>query len=62
MDIFSTNVIDNITFRSHLQPTFLLILAGGFVDIETKISAEEKVNEVESSQRWIDPSLYFNPN
>lgn len=61
MDIFPTNVIDNIivskSFTSELPADF----TGGVVDIETKDFPEEKSLRV-SVSGGINPSMHFNSN
>lgn len=61
MDIFPTNVIDNIivskSFTSDLPADF----TGGVVDIETKDFPEEKTMRL-SLSGGINPSMHFNSN
>lgn len=61
MDIFPTNVIDNIivskTFTADLSSDF----TGGIVDIETKDFPEEKNMQISVSAGF-NPSMHFNNN
>lgn len=61
MDIFPTNIIDNIivskSFTSNLPADF----TGGVVDIETKDFPEEKTIRVSVSGGY-NPSMHFNSN
>ncbi|GGZ35025.1 TonB-dependent receptor [Echinicola pacifica] len=61
MDIFPTNVVDNIivskSFTSNLPADF----TGGVVDIETKDFPEEKTFKVSLSGGY-NPSMHFNKN
>lgn len=61
MDIFPTNIIDNIvvskSFTSNLPADF----TGGVVDIETKDFPEEKTMRVSVSGGY-NPSMHFNSN
>ncbi|WP_215225234.1 TonB-dependent receptor [Echinicola shivajiensis] len=61
MDIFPTNVVDNIivskSFTSNLPADF----TGGVVDIETKDFPEEKTFKVSVSGGY-NPSMHFNSN
>ncbi|MBD8489652.1 TonB-dependent receptor [Echinicola sp. CAU 1574] len=61
MDIFPTNVVDNIivskSFTSNLPADF----TGGVVDIETKDFPEEKTFKVSLSGGY-NPSMHFNSN
>jgi len=61
MDIFPTNVVDNIivskSFTSNLPADF----TGGVVDIETKDFPEEKTFKVSLSGGY-NPSMHFNNN
>lgn len=61
MDIFPTNIIDNIivskSFTSNLPADF----TGGVVDIETKDFPEEKTLRISLSGGY-NPSMHFNPN
>ncbi|GGF22571.1 TonB-dependent receptor [Echinicola rosea] len=61
MDIFPTNVVDNIivskSFTSNLPADF----TGGVVDIETKDFPEEKTFKVSISGGY-NPSMHFNSN
>ncbi|WP_162418398.1 TonB-dependent receptor [Cyclobacterium roseum] len=61
MDIFPTNIIDNIivskSFTSNLSADF----TGGVVDIETKDFPEEKTLRISLSGGY-NPSMHFNPD
>ncbi|WP_026956179.1 TonB-dependent receptor [Algoriphagus vanfongensis] len=61
MDIFPTNVIDNIIVSKSFTADLPADFTGGVVDIETKDFPEEKVAKIGISG-GINPSMHFNSN
>lgn len=61
MDIFPTNVIDNIIVSKSFTADLPADFTGGVVDIETKDFPEEKSMRL-SLSGGINPSMHFNPN
>lgn len=61
MDIFPTNVIDNIIVSKSFTADLPADFTGGVVDIETKDFPEEKSFKV-SISGGINPSMHFNSN
>lgn len=61
MDIFPTNVIDNILVSKSFSADLPADFTGGVVDIETKDFPEEKLFRVGISG-GINPSMHFNSN
>lgn len=61
MDIFPTNVIDNIIVSKSFTADLPADFTGGVVDIETKDFPEEKVAKIGFSG-GINPSMHFNSN
>ncbi len=61
MDLFPTNVIDNIivhkTFSAYLPADF----TGGVIDIETKDFPDEKTGSISASLGY-NPAMHFNPD
>ncbi len=61
MDIFPTNVIDNIIVSKSFTADLPADFTGGVVDIETKDFPEEKVGSLSISGGF-NPSMHFNSN
>ncbi|MFN3758217.1 MAG: TonB-dependent receptor domain-containing protein [Algoriphagus aquaeductus] len=61
MDIFPTNVIDNIIVSKSFTAELPADFTGGVVDIETKDFPEEKTFRV-SVSGGVNPSMHFNKN
>ncbi|PZX49911.1 TonB-dependent receptor [Algoriphagus chordae] len=61
MDIFPTNVIDNIIVSKSFTAELPADFTGGVVDIETKDFPEEKTMRL-SLSGGINPSMHFNSN
>ncbi len=61
MDIFPTNVIDNIIVSKSFTADLPADFTGGVVDIETKDFPEEKLRSI-SLSGGINPSMHFNSN
>lgn len=61
MDIFPTNVIDNIIVSKSFTADLPADFTGGVVDIETKDFPEEKSIRL-SLSGGLNPSMHFNPN
>lgn len=61
MDIFPTNVIDNIIVSKSFTADLPADFTGGVVDIETKDFPEEKSMKL-SLSGGLTPSMHFNPN
>ncbi|WP_100628920.1 TonB-dependent receptor [Algoriphagus formosus] len=61
MDIFPTNVIDNIIVSKSFTADLPADFTGGVVDIETKDFPEEKVARIGISGGY-NPSMHFNSN
>lgn len=61
MDIFPTNVIDNIVVAKSFTAELPADFTGGVVDIETKDFPEEKTFRV-SVSGGVNPSMHFNSN
>ncbi len=61
MDIFPTNVIDNIVVSKSFTAELPADFTGGVVDIETKDFPEEKTFRV-SISGGVNPSMHFNKN
>jgi Outer membrane receptor proteins, mostly Fe transport len=61
MDIFPTNVIDNIIVSKSFTAELPADFTGGVVDIETKDFPEEKVARIGISGGY-NPSMHFNSN
>ena len=61
MDIFPTNVIDNIIVSKSFTAELPADFTGGVVDIETKDFPEEKTTKL-SISGGLNPSMHFNPN
>ena len=61
MDIFPTNVIDNIVVSKSFTADLPADFTGGVVDIETKDFPEEKTFRV-SISGGVNPSMHFNKN
>lgn len=61
MDIFPTNVIDNIIVSKSFTADLPADFTGGVVDIETKDFPEEKTFRV-SISGGLNPSMHFNKN
>lgn len=61
MDIFPTNVIDNIIVAKSFTAELPADFTGGVVDIETRDFPEEKSMRL-SLSGGINPSMHFNPN
>lgn len=61
MDIFPTNVIDNIIVSKSFTAELPADFTGGVVDIETKDFPEERVARIGISG-GINPSMHFNSN
>jgi hypothetical protein len=61
MDIFPTNVIDNITVSKSFTSDLPADFTGGVVDIETKDFPEEKTMKLGISG-GLNPSMHFNSN
>lgn len=61
MDIFPTNVIDNIIVSKSFTADLPADFTGGVVDIETKDFPEERTFKVNISG-GVNPSMHFNPN
>lgn len=61
MDIFPTNVIDNIIVSKSFTADLPADFTGGVVDIETKDFPEEKTMRL-SLSGGINPSMHFNSN
>ena len=61
MDIFPTNVIDNIVVSKSFTAELPADFTGGVVNIETKDFPEEKTMAVNISGGY-NPNMHFNPN
>jgi hypothetical protein len=61
MDIFPTNIIDNIVVNKSFTPEFPADFTGGIVDIMTKDFPEQKKARVSVSLGYI-PGMHFNSN
>jgi len=61
MDIFPTNVIDNIIVSKSFTAELPADFTGGVVDIETKDFPEERVRSL-SLSGGLNPSMHFNSN
>lgn len=61
MDIFPTNVIDNIIVSKSFTAELPADFTGGVVDIETKDFPEEKTARI-SVSGGVNPSMHFNSN
>lgn len=59
IDIFPTNLIDNLTIVKTFTPDLPADFTGGIVNIETKDFPEEKVFSVSTSLTY-NPSMHFN--
>ena len=61
MDIFPTNIIDNIVVNKSFTPELPADFTGGIVDIMTKDFPEQKQMKVSASLSYI-PGMHFNNN
>ena len=61
MDLFPTNVIDNILVHKSFSADLPADFTGGVIDIGTKDFPEEKVGDVSISLGY-NPSMHFNSN
>jgi len=61
MDLFPTNVIDNIVVHKSFSAELPADFTGGVIDIVTKDFPEEKTGKISFSLGYA-PSMHFNPN
>ncbi len=61
MDIFPTNLIDNITVKKNFAADMPADFTGGIMNIETKDFPEEKIISISLSTSY-NPDMHFNPN
>ncbi|MHC1774271.1 MAG: TonB-dependent receptor [Lentimicrobium sp.] len=61
MDLFPTNIIDNIIVHKSFSPELPADFTGGVVDIETKDFPEVKTFNVSLSAA-VNPAMHFNPD
>ncbi len=61
MDIFPTNLIDNITVKKNFTSDMPADFTGGIMNIEIKDFPEEKITTVSLSTSY-NPDMHFNPD
>ena len=61
MDLFPTNIIDNILVNKSFTADLPADFTGGVIDINTKDFPEEKIGDISFSLGY-NPAMHFNPN
>lgn len=61
MDIFPTNLVDNIMVHKNFSADMAADFTGGMLNIETKDFPEEKIISVSASVGY-NPNMHFNPD